>query len=374
MARTVYHLLSETEPFSEFRGGAISRWTANVLKPELESIILCPSADDSWAFAPARVVAMHRFSRYEKVRKISTRLPHVLQKQLIKKVLLPVVNRIGNGDVLWVHNRPDYAAILAPYVHRSGGKVVLHLHNSHLSKQPIGRMRRAKIDHFVFGSAFLQREALSTYPEISSTILNYGADEEMFYPPAEERGSPEVPIVLFASRLVKEKGGHIFLEAMRRLGQAGIRAKGIMVGASHFGGSKTTPYITSLHNMAPPNVELRPYCSGMELATMFREADIFCAPVIWEEPFGMVNVEAFASALPIVGTHGGGSREVFADGGGLLVERGSTGQLVDALKQLIANPEARKRLADEGRRSFKKNFTWQIIQGRYRNTVSSISQ
>ena len=105
---------------------------------------------------------------------------------------------------------------------------------------------------------------------------------------------------------------------------------------------------------------------------MFREADIFCAPVIWEEPFGMVNVEAFASALPVIGTHGGGSGEVFADGGGLLVERGSIGQLVDALKQLIASPEARRRLAAEGLRSFRKNFTWEIIQQRYRNTVSAI--
>ena len=372
MARTVYHLLSETEPFSDYRGGAISRWVANVLKRDTESVILCPSADDSWGFSKTRVVAIRRFDHYEKIRRFSTRLPHLLQEQIIKTVLLPTIDRIGSGDVLWVHNRPAYAAIIAPRVHRSGGRVVLHLHNSHLNSQPVERMKKANIDHYVFGSAFLQREALSLFPELPSTVLNCGADEAVFYPPMVERGAPDIPKVLFASRLVKEKGGHIFLEAMRRLGESGVRVKGIMVGAAHFGGSKTTSYIRGLHKMAPPNVEMRPYCSGTKLAEMFREADIFCAPVIWEEPFGMVNVEAFASALPVVGTHGGGSKEVFADGGGLLVERGSTGQLVDALKQLIVNPATRRKLADEGLRSFKKNFTWNIIQERYRNTVGAI--
>ena len=32
MSIVAYHLLTEAEPFSEFHGGAISRWAANVLR------------------------------------------------------------------------------------------------------------------------------------------------------------------------------------------------------------------------------------------------------------------------------------------------------------------------------------------------------
>ena len=47
----IYHMLDEAEPFSEFRGGAISRWVANVLRDGDEKVI-CQSFDDSWGYPP----------------------------------------------------------------------------------------------------------------------------------------------------------------------------------------------------------------------------------------------------------------------------------------------------------------------------------
>ena len=45
----IYHLLDESEAFSEFSGGAISRWVANVLRNGDETVI-CQSFDDSWGY------------------------------------------------------------------------------------------------------------------------------------------------------------------------------------------------------------------------------------------------------------------------------------------------------------------------------------
>ena len=284
MAHKVFHLLSETEPFSEFRGGAISRWAANVLRADDDSVILCPSADDSWGFPPERIVSIPRFNRYARIRIPASRLPWPLLRKHIQFVLLAAVQAVGHGDILWVHNRPDYALTLAPYIHKAGGKIVLHMHNSPLVKQPPERLRKAGIDHFVFVSKFLQNESLARFPFIDSTVLYNGADETLFYPSSRVSTAADVPQVLFASRLVKEKGAHIFLSAMQMLLQARVSARGIVVGASSFGGSKTTPYMLELQKMAPANVEMRPYCSGTELAEMFRECDIFCAPSIWKNP------------------------------------------------------------------------------------------
>lgn len=301
-------------------------------------------------------------------------LPWTLHKKLIRSVLLPGMEVIGPGDVLWVHNRPDYAFALAPFVHKSGARLVLHMHNSHLLQEQDDRIRKAGIDQFVFVSRYLQNEATSRFPWMSrSTVLYNGADEQMFHPAATERASPDVPQILFASRLVKEKGGHIFLDAMRSLQESGVKAKGIIVGASHFGGSRVTGYISKLHNMAPPNVEFRPYCSGRELAEMFREVDIFCLPSVWQDPFPLAPLEAMASNLPVVATRSGGIPEAVDQGGAILVERGSVEQLANALKQLIANPDLRKKIGTEGRLSFHRNFTWSVVQKRYHDIVSSLS-
>ncbi len=374
MARTVYHLLSENEPFSENRGGAISRWAANVLRRDNNAVILCPSTDESWRFPAARIVTIRSFHRYETVRRASTYLPWWLSSALIRYLLIaPIHALLRPGDVLWVHNRPDYAAILAPTVHRAGARIVLHMHNSHLLAMLPWRLEQAKIDHFVFVSTYLQGESLHRFPWISSSVLYNGANETMFYPSSIERTPPAVPEILFASRLVRDKGAHIFVDAMRVLEQAGIRAKGIIVGASHFGGSRVTRYITDLHKNAPSNVEFRPYCSGSELAKLFRTVDIFCLPSVWQDPFPLAPLEAMASRLPVVATESGGIPEAFSEGGALLVDRSSVDQLVQALRDLITNPALRQKIAAEGRLSFLKNYTWTVVQGRYQTIMEELA-
>jgi hypothetical protein len=47
MSNITYHLLSESEPFSEFTGGAISRWAGNVLRNTSRSVVACPATDGS---------------------------------------------------------------------------------------------------------------------------------------------------------------------------------------------------------------------------------------------------------------------------------------------------------------------------------------
>jgi glycosyltransferase involved in cell wall biosynthesis len=249
------------------------------------------------------------------------------------------------------------------------------MHNSHLIEQPAEWIVESRIDHFVFVSSYLQTEAIGCFPFLNNTsVLHNGADEHMFYPASPARPPRDVPQILFASRLVKEKGVHVFLDAMRLLEQWGIAAKGIIVGASHFGGSRKTAYMAEIEKRVPTNVELRPYCSGEILAALFRESDIFCSPSIWDEPFGMVNVEAFASRTPVVSTHGGGSKEVFIDGGGLLVERGSAEKLARALVELIESPDLREEIATAGYRSFKKRYTWAVVQQGYRKILDAVAR
>jgi hypothetical protein len=53
----IYHVLPESEPFSESPGVAIVRWAANVMG-ERQEVIVCTSAYASYGFDDTRVLAL----------------------------------------------------------------------------------------------------------------------------------------------------------------------------------------------------------------------------------------------------------------------------------------------------------------------------
>lgn len=374
MSIAAYHLLTEAEPFSEFHGGAISRWAANVLRNTKASVIVCPSADNTWKFPTETVLTLPALARYRRIRRYLLRLPWSLHSGVIQHIFRPLLRRLQSGDIVWIHNRPDFAIALTPHIHRAGGRVVLHLHNSHLAEWPEPLMRQVRVDRLVFVSEFLLEQARRRFPSLGvSSVLYNGADEAIFYPSPHRNEAPKIPTVLFAGRLVQDKGVHILVEAIKLLVQQDIALKAHIVGSSSFGSNRETDYINELKRNAPSNVAFLPYRSGIALGDLFREADIFCSPSIWDEPFGLVNVEAFASALPVISTRGGGVSEIFADGGGILVERGSAEQLAGALRQLVEDTKLRSALGQQGYTVFRNRFTWSVARTQVQDIYRSLS-
>jgi spore coat protein SA len=373
MPSTTYHLLTESEPFSEFLGGAVSRFAANVARGTSDSVVVCPSADETWGAAPGSIHLLPGMKFYKRFRRYLPHLPWFIHARVIRTIFRPVVKRLRPGDIVWIHNRPEFAVALTVPIHRSGSYVVLHLHNSHLANGPERLMRRVDVDHLVFISDFVMEEARQRFPSLGTCSVIYsGADETIFYPAAD--GSKNArPTILFAGRLVKEKGVHVLLDAMRLLEKQGVRAEALIVGSSGFGDGTDTHYIRQLKADVPASVRFCDYRSGAPLGELFRRADIFCSPSVWEEPFGMVNVEALASGLPVVSTRSGGAREIFAGGGGMLVERGSAVQLADALRLLIEDPQLRAHLGAQGRAAFRERFTWSTARIRVGQVQKALS-
>jgi spore coat protein SA len=359
MSNATYHLLTEAEPFSEFAGGAISRWAGNVLRHNSQSVVVCPSADNTWKFAPASIHRLPRLQLYRPLRRYLSRLPWFLHSRAIRWIFAPLLRRVRPGDIVWIHNRPEFAVALTPLIQRSGGRVVLHLHNAHLTEGPERLMRRVGVDRLIFASKFLLEQARRRFPSLgASSVLYSGADQSIFYPPVAERNNADRPTVLFAGRLVEDKGVHILLNAMKLLERQEVRLQAHIVGCSSFGVGKETDYIKDLKARSPATVAFLPYRTGAALGDLFRRADIFCSPAVWDEPFGLVNVEALASGLPVVSTRSGGASEIFSNGGGILVERGSAVDLASALRRLAENPGLRAHLGRQGYAAFLERFTW----------------
>ena len=202
----IYHLLAESEPFSDIKGGAVSRWVANVNRTCGGSVVCC-CADETWGFDSERIAILPKVHLLRRVRAKAHRLPIWLQKLIIFQILKPLARTIHAGDIVWVHNRPEYASILSRFLAKRRIQVVLHMHNSHLKALdnrawPLDSVTPVYCSHFLAGEA--SRCGVSMK---AGFVLHNGVDPHLFHP-APMSDCERVEIA-FAGRLVPEKGVHI---------------------------------------------------------------------------------------------------------------------------------------------------------------------
>jgi glycosyltransferase involved in cell wall biosynthesis len=95
------------------------------------------------------------------------------------------------------------------------------------------------------------------------------------------------------------------------------------------------------------------------LATM----EIFVAPAL-REGFGLAIVEAMAAGVPVVASNGGGPAEIIEDGkSGLLIPPGDPDSLERAIRDLLADPPRRSRIAEAGRQRARSQFDMERVVG-----------
>lgn len=85
--------------------------------------------------------------------------------------------------------------------------------------------------------------------------------------------------------------------------------------------------------------------SSSEKVKLCQEAKAFLFPILWEEPFGLVMIEAMSCGTPVIAFNNGAIPEVVADSlTGYVVENDT--QMIDAIKKIefIDRKECRKRV------------------------------
>jgi glycosyltransferase involved in cell wall biosynthesis len=87
-----------------------------------------------------------------------------------------------------------------------------------------------------------------------------------------------------------------------------------------------------------------------ELADVYGQADVVLFPTQWEEPWGLVPLEAMAVGRPVVASGSGGSSEYLRDGENCLIysPRSSAGALADAVRRLAGDESLRGELREAG--------------------------
>lgn len=95
--------------------------------------------------------------------------------------------------------------------------------------------------------------------------------------------------------------------------------------------------------------------TGME--TLYSKADVVVCPSVWNEPFGLIGIEAYCHEKPVIAFGVGGIPEWLDDGvTGYLIERKNTVAMADAIDRLIADPELARKLGRAGREKRDREF------------------
>jgi glycosyltransferase involved in cell wall biosynthesis len=187
----------------------------------------------------------------------------------------------------------------------------------------------------------------------SFLIKGSGVDIEKFTFSREP--DSESPIVLFASRLLKDKGIIEFIEAVKSLRERNVAARYVLVG-NRDGANPTSISEEDLQEWIDQGI-IEWWGYREDMADVFRQVHIVCLPS-YREGLPKVLLEAAASGRPIVTTDVPGCREVVLDGvNGLLVPVRDHEKLADALQTLIGSPSLRVRMGSAGRARVVDNFS-----------------
>lgn len=195
-----------------------------------------------------------------------------------------------------------------------------------------------------FASRWLLERAVAEppWPLGRMGVVAHGVDTDAFGPPRPPR--PWHGRLLYAGRVEERKGVHVAVEALATLDDAALEVAGPADDA----------YADRLRGRAAAlgaadRLHLTGPLSRADLAARYAAADVLLFPVVWEEPFGLVPLEAMAAGLPVVATGTGGSAEFLEhEGNCLLVERGDAAGLAAAVRRLEGDASLRARLAAGG--------------------------
>lgn len=172
--------------------------------------------------------------------------------------------------------------------------------------------------------------------------------------------------VLFVGRLEKRKGIENLFGAIPQVSAQVTDVEFVIAGADnsvHDGfaarrGMDYPTYFRRRYADQVPHVRFTGAVSDEDLATLYREADLFVAPSLYES-FGLVYLEAMNYAKPVIGCRTGGVPEVIDDGvTGVLVEPGSSRALADAIVALLRNPGRLRDLGIAGRERVLSQFSY----------------
>lgn len=208
----------------------------------------------------------------------------------------------------------------------------------------------AEAARYVFVSEHTRRHALSLGLELRDTGVAHSGIHEDFLDPAPDQAWDWR--LLYVGRLDPNKGIDTAIEAMQHLP---ARARLDVIGGFDVAEEARLRSLSASVGVAD-RVRFHGQLGRSQIAEAYGAADAVLFPVRWDEPWGLVPLEAMARGRPVVATGRGGSAEYLRhEHNCLLFESDDAAALAGALGRLESDEALRARIRRGGLETASKH-------------------
>lgn len=177
----------------------------------------------------------------------------------------------------------------------------------------------------------------------------------------------KTPVIGTMGRFVHKKGFHIFIEALLMLHQNNIPFR-VLIGGK--GEEEEKLRELTLNLGIEHKIEFVGWVNKKK--KFFEAIDIFCLPSL-HEPFGIVLLEAFSYAKPVITTSTEGPMEIATDNvDALFVKPNSAEEIFYAIKKLLDDKNFAFTLGERALQNVIKNYDKEIVATKIENALFKI--
>jgi glycosyltransferase involved in cell wall biosynthesis len=179
--------------------------------------------------------------------------------------------------------------------------------------------------------------------------------------------APDARVVLTSAKLTRNKGHEVAIAALGRLHAAGVPLVYLICGD----GGREAELQTLARTVRLPAV-FTGLLEPAEIVSALAAADVVVHPSL-NEIFPNAVGEAMACGRPVIAADAGGTAElVGSNGAGVLVPPGDTDTLAVAVRELLDDPERRRRIGEAARERIEREFPLARMIDRYEAALNAV--
>ncbi len=169
----------------------------------------------------------------------------------------------------------------------------------------------------------------------------------------DKYGLKDKKLVLFSGKLTKYKGVKYLIYAAKNIDA--------IIGIA--GDGPQRKYLENLtKELSLKNVKFFGFIDNHDLIKLYYRADVCVVPSVWDEPLGLVVLEAMAAKTPVVVTRKGGIPLAVKEGeNGFFIRPKNSKEITEKVNILLADSNLRAKMGERARRTIVERFTWDKI-------------
>lgn len=205
-------------------------------------------------------------------------------------------------------------------------------------------------------------------PKLNYTdIIPHGIDEKVFA--FDSKGGRSI---MWAGRAVPEKGLEDTIDVVKQLD---LQAELFILSKKEHESYSQTIFKRLNQTEIKRNVKFHINTPRLNLIKHFQKSRLFLFPIKWEEPFGLVMIEAMACGTPVVAYAKGSVTEIIEDGktGFIINQKKGINGLKEAVKKIYSMPEKEYlKMRRKCRERVEKYYTLKKMADNYEDVYKTI--